>query len=131
MTFMRFRYILKKNIPKGKVGMKSRLPINKRWIAVDGQGRICICEVHIEQTSNKTLYPPDGVKSVFKVKREKTPGGEDFEAVILIDNHEPFGFHVHSRLPEQNDFRETIHVSSWQEAWIEFEEKIEEILNET
>jgi hypothetical protein len=111
--------------------MGPRLPIKKRWISTDKLGRTCIVEVDIEQTTNKSLYPPHGVKSVFKVKREKKPGVEDFEAVILIDNHEPFGFHEHPKLPAEHDYRKSIHISDWQDAWLEFEKRIEEILNET
>ncbi len=96
--------------------MASKLSINRRWVSADKCGRTCVVEVDVQQTTNKSLYPPDGVKSVFKVKREKTPGAEDFEVVILIDNHE---------------CRESIHVSNWQEAWHEFEKRIEGILNET
>lgn len=116
-------------IPNKELGMGSRLPITKRWICTDKLGRTCVVEVNIEQTTNTTLYP-DGIKSVFKIKREKTAGDEDFEAVVLIDNHEPFGFHEHPKLPEKHDFRRSIHVSTWQEAWREFEKRIEEILNE-
>lgn len=111
--------------------MGPRLPINKRWVSIDKCGRTCVVEVDVEQTTNKSLYPPDGVKSVFKVKRERTPGSEDFEAIILIDNHVPFGFHEHPKLPEKHEYRESIHVSNWQEAWHEFEKRIEGILNET
>lgn len=108
-----------------------RLPIKKRWIFTDKLGRTCIAEVSIQRTSNKSLYPPDGVKSVFIVKRERTIGSDNFEAIVLIDNHEPFGFHQHSKLPEKHEYRQAIHALRWQDAWHEFEKLIEEILNES
>lgn len=110
--------------------MAPKLPIYKRWISTDKLGRICVVEVKIEQTTKISLYPPDGVKSVFKIKREWHRGAEDFEVVVLIDNNEPFGFHEHPQLPNEHDYRRTIHASNWQDAWHEFEKRIEEILNE-
>lgn len=111
--------------------MAPRLPIKKRWIGTDKSGRTCVIEVSVEQTTRTSLYPPDGIKSVFKIKREGTPGAEDFEVVVLIDNHEPFGFHEHPKLPVKHSYRKSIHVSDWKSAWIEFEKRIEEILNES
>jgi hypothetical protein len=90
-----------------------------------------VIEVNVESTLNRSLYPPDGVKSVFTIKREKNPGTEEFELVLLIDNHAPFGFHEHPKLPDKHDYTRTIHISSWQDAWFEFEKRIEDVLNET
>ncbi len=65
------------------------------------------------------------------VRREKTPGEEDYEIVLLIDNHDPYGFHEHPKLPEKHEVRKSIHVWTWQDAWMEFEDRLEGILNET
>ncbi len=111
--------------------MGFRFPIIKKWISTDKRGRTCVIAVNIELTCNRSLYPPDGVKSVFTIKREKYPGTEDFELVLLIDNHAPFGFHEHPRLPVEHDFRRILHITTWQEAWNEFENRIEDVLNET
>ncbi len=111
--------------------MSPKFPIHKIWVEIDATGRTCIVEIKVEQTNNKATYPPDGIKSVFIVKRENRPGGEDFEAVLLIDNHAPFGFHEHPKLPSDHEFRETVHASSWVDAWDIFEKRIEELLDET
>lgn len=112
------------------LGMGAKLPICKKWISTDAAGRTCIVEIQIERTSNLELYPPDGVKSIFTIRREKRPGCEDFELVILIDNHAPFGFHEHPRLPNVHNYRRTIHTIRWQDAWLEFEKRLQEILDE-
>lgn len=111
--------------------MNPKLPIKRRWIEVDKKGRSCVVDISIEKTADKMMYPPNGIKSVFKVMREKNVGSEDYEIVYLIDNHEPYGFHEHPKLPEDHGVRKTVHASSWDEAWEIFDKKIEEILDET
>lgn len=111
--------------------MAPHLPIKKRWISTDKAGRTCVIEVSVEQTRDITFYPPFGLKCVFKMLRERSMGHEDFEIVLLIDNHEPFGFHVHKDLPGRRDLREALPISDWQEAWSEFEKRMTEIRDET
>ncbi len=110
--------------------MNPKLPIKRRWIEVDKLGRSCIVDISIDQTADHKMYPPNGIKSVFKVMREKNVGTEYFEIVYLIDNHEPYGFHEHPKLPADHDIRKMVHASSWYEAWEIFDKKIEEILDE-
>jgi len=110
--------------------MAPTLPIILQWIETDQSGRKCVVSVKIEQTNDRDFYPPDGIKSVFMVKREKRMGEENFETIILIDNHAPFGFHEHPNLPDESKVRQSIHVSNWQEAWFSFEIKMKELLDE-
>ena len=35
---------------------------------------------------------------------------------VLLDNHEPFGFHLHTRLPEDPDFRVSLDIEDYPEA---------------
>ena len=35
---------------------------------------------------------------------------------LLLDNHEPFGYHLHTRLPEDKKFRESVEVSGYEDA---------------
>lgn len=35
---------------------------------------------------------------------------------VLLDNHEPFGFHLHTRLPEDPDFRVSLDIEDYEEA---------------
>lgn len=36
--------------------------------------------------------------------------------ILLLDNHEPFGFHLHTRLPDEPDFRESLDIEDYNEA---------------
>ncbi len=110
--------------------MNPNLPIHRQRLTTDRQGRICKIEVSIEQTADSNMYPPNGLKCVFKVLREKIKGDEEFEIVLLIDNHKPFGFHNHPKLPLVHDVRGVIHASSWDEAWHIFDKKVKELLDE-
>lgn len=35
---------------------------------------------------------------------------------VLLDNHEPFGFHLHTRLPDDPDFRVSLDIVDYSEA---------------
>jgi len=35
---------------------------------------------------------------------------------VLLDNHEPFGFHLHARLPDDPDFRVSLAITDYEEA---------------
>jgi hypothetical protein len=104
---------------------KPNLPIRRRRIALDRKGALCRIEVDITQTRNFAKYHPDGIKAVFKVIRETSEG--EFEEVVLIDNHEPLGFHNHDGLPDNHDSREILCASDYQEAWAIFDKKIKEL----
>ena len=83
-----------------------------------------------KKLADPKIYKPDGKKCVFRFIREQNVDGEDFEIVFLIDNHEPFGFHEHPKLPEEHDVREIIHASEWSQAWDIFDARTRELLNE-
>jgi hypothetical protein len=36
--------------------------------------------------------------------------------ILLLDNHEPFGFHIHTKMPEDSKFRAPLYVQSYQQA---------------
>ena len=104
-------------------GKKPHLPIKKTWVA-GSHGDVFIVDVSVNQTTDKSKYPPDGVKSVFKVFRLSENGEK--ELVLLIDNHKPFGFHEHPDLPSKKP-RRAIRAENWQEAWDIFEKMMKEI----
>jgi hypothetical protein len=35
---------------------------------------------------------------------------------VLLDNHEPFGFHLHARLPDDPEFRVSLDIEDYEEA---------------
>ena len=69
------------------------------------EARIKIFEV------SKSLKFPDGIKvqCVLIDMKNKIP-------VLLLDNHEPFGYHLHTRLPGDKDFRILLSIKSYTEA---------------
>jgi hypothetical protein len=104
---------------------KPRLPIKRNWKATGKDGETYIVDVSVVQTADTSKYPPDGIKSVYRFFKLNDDGAK--ELVILIDNHEPDGFHEHPSLPEQEP-RKGIHTDNWQDAWGVFEERMEELL---
>lgn len=109
--------------------MKSpQLPINLEWRKFDKKGNSFLVRVEVIQTNQKERYPPDGIKAVFKVFKMAQDEGN--RLICLIDNHEPFGFHEHDRLPFEHDSRTILHVKNWQEAWSIFDQKLKEIFYE-
>jgi hypothetical protein len=47
---------------------------------------------------------------------------------LLIDNHEPFGFHVHAELPKDKNARKLLAIKDYQEALNEFWHLIKDII---
>ena len=50
-------------------------------------------------------------------------------ARLLVDNHEPFGFHLHTRLPEDHSVREILPTTDYNEALQIFLKEVERIVN--
>lgn len=68
----------------------------------------------------KTKKFPDGIKSKFRLIHISSN-----TLVILIDNHEPFGFHEHT-----SKVRQKLMISSWEDALDYFLSKVQELENE-
>lgn len=78
---------------------------------------------------------------VLAVKRsEKYPGGikakfvlldthQDL-ALLLVDNHEPYGFHMHTRLPKEPQHRERLGITEHGEALQIFFREAERIVRD-
>lgn len=71
---------------------------------------------------SKSRKFPDGIKAKFLLQNE------DGTTRLLIDNHEPFGFHMHSGLPDQHDVRERLDVNNYQEAMEFFFREVRRII---
>lgn len=50
-------------------------------------------------------------------------------ARLLVDNHEPFGFHMHTRLPEDHSTREVLPTTDYNEALQIFLQEVERIVS--
>lgn len=110
--------------------MGIKLPFIYQYKLYDLSGKESVVDISIIPTLDLRKYPPDGVKCVFKFFKEEMIGTGRYELLLLIDNHEPFGFHMHDRLPEVHDSRIKLPVGSWQEAWLIFDKVVKELLNE-
>lgn len=97
----------------------SRVILDKRQAFLDGKF-IALIKVYEVEKSDK--YPL-GIKSKFIL----IDSAENYP-VLLIDNHEPYGFHIHSALPENKNFRERLYIEYYEEALSIFENKVMEII---
>jgi hypothetical protein len=74
-----------------------------------------------------SLKFPNGIKARFVLLDLRNK-----KACLLIDNHEPFGFHVHDKLPTDQNSRRRLETTDHWEALAEFLKMAEEIAkNET
>jgi hypothetical protein len=66
---------------------------------------------------------PEGVKVRFILidEERKLPR-------LLVDNHAPFGFHMHTQLPDDKDVRIKLPVGTHEEALQEFLKEVERII---
>jgi hypothetical protein len=85
----------------------SSLLKDETFLFKDGlfEARIKIFEV------SRSLKFPDGLKvqCVLIDMKNKIPR-------LLLDNHEPYGYHLHSKLPHDKKFRISLSFTSYQDA---------------
>jgi len=103
------------------------LPVIRSYFAEDQRSQLYRIEINVHQNDNLDQYP-QGVKSTFRMLKVNSENGD--QLVVLVDNHKPFGFHYHDKLPDNIKSRVHIYTDSWQEAWTKFQEICKEILNE-
>ena len=105
------------------------IDIEKSSICSNSSGQQFKLEIYIKDHGDSEKYP-EGVKAIFRLTKLNMDevGKGVSELMILIDNHAPFGFHSHDKLPEDHDFRTPLHMSDWKEAWGIFQEKCREVL---
>jgi hypothetical protein len=101
------------------MNMKASLLIHREQVLNDGK-YVMIIKVYEVRKSKKF---PDGIKAKFLL--------QDAEAGtprLLVDNHQPFGFHIHSKLPHDPDHREILDVKDHEEALAFFLDEVERIM---
>lgn len=49
---------------------------------------------------------------------------------LIVDNHAPFGFHMHTELPENKDVRVQLPVKTYEDALEEFLQEVERIVKD-
>ena len=79
-------------------------------------------ELKVYETGVSKKYP-EGIKVRFTLVDvlEKVPR-------LLVDNHAPFGFHVHTELPKNKGSRQTLEAKDYLVALDEFWRLVKEIL---
>lgn len=67
---------------------------------------------------------PQGIKAKFLLLNIAAG-----HARLLLDNHEPFGFHMHTKLPGDKEYRVPLMVTDYLEAYKLFMDEVERILS--
>ncbi|MEK6627689.1 MAG: hypothetical protein AABY53_03615 [Bdellovibrionota bacterium] len=80
-------------------------------------------ELKVFEVSLNQKYP-EGVKARFILidVLNKVPR-------LIVDNHAPFGFHVHANLPKEKNKRLRLETSNYLEALLKFWDLVKEILS--
>lgn len=73
----------------------------------------------------KSLKFPDGYKVRCALVERETG-----ILRMLLDNHEPFGYHLHTKLPEDKNFRVSVDVTNYTEAVRLFFKETRKVNNE-
>jgi hypothetical protein len=100
-----------------KMGL-DMLPVIFDYIFTGKDGREYLAEIDVFETTNIAIFP-SGISGTFRLFR--ISGDGEKELIYLIDNHAPYDFHEHDKLPNNHDSRKTIHATNWQEAWTQFQ----------
>ena len=86
------------------------------------RGRYRVIATVIQAEGNKKF--PEGVKAKFVLIDL-----EQNKPRLLIDNHAPFGFHLHTALPHDKGSRLALDVKDFNEAYEEFLKEVERVVN--
>jgi hypothetical protein len=86
------------------------------------QGRFVMEIKAIEVPTSRKF--PNGIKLkciLIDMERKKP--------ILLLDNHDPFGFHLHTRLPDDPDFRVSLDVEDYNEAIRTFFAEVRKVIS--
>lgn len=98
--------------------MKAKILIEQHRVIQPGK---YVAHVVVYEVSKSKKFP-QGIKAKYLL--------QDIEQGfprLLIDNHEPYGFHMHTRLPEDKKHREKLSVQDHQRALDIFFNEVERI----
>jgi hypothetical protein len=99
--------------------MKATLLIHREQVLRDGK-YVMVVKVYQVERSKKF---PAGIKAKFLLQNAQVGSPR-----LLIDNHEPYGFHMHTKMPHDHAHLETLDVKDHQAALDFFLEEVERIL---
>lgn len=100
------------------------LPVIKDYAFTGIDGTEYLVDIQVYETENVVMFP-EGISGTFRLFKIYESGEKML--IYLIDNHAPYGFHEHYKLPDYHNSRVTIHVKGWQEAWEKFQAKCREM----
>ena len=75
--------------------MKASVLVHQEQVLLDGKYVMTVVVYSVE----KSKKFPDGIKAKFLLQ-----DAEEGSAKLLIDNHQPYGFHMHTRMPRSKDW---------------------------
>jgi len=93
--------------------------IHREYVVHDGKYLVVI---RVYKVENSKKFP-GGTKAKFLLQH--CEGGF---VRLLVDNHEPYGFHMHTRLPEDHEHREILEVKDHEAALDYFLNEVERII---
>lgn len=99
-------------------GTKSRIII-KSAFAIDDHYKVILYVIEVPENPSF----PSGIKAKFALIHT-----EGNYIRLLVDNHEPFGFHIHTQLPADKNVRIQLLVSDYKEALKLFRQEVERII---
>ena len=94
----------------------SKLILSKYLVIVPDKFAI---SVKVFEVSGDVMRP-EGVKTSFVLLDLETNA-----PTLLVDNHAPFGFHMHTGLPNNKHIRVKLEVTTYQEAYEAFMVEVE------
>lgn len=101
--------------------MASRTLIDRRQVFLGGR---YVAHIKVYEVKKSKKFP-DGIKARYVlVNADKgTPR-------LLVDNHEPYGYHMHTRLPSDKSHRVKLDVNQYLEALVIFLDEAKRILKD-
>jgi len=100
--------------------MKAKVLIDRRLVF--GRTNRYVADIKVFGVPISEKFP-EGIKARF-ILLDTVDGS----ARLLIDNHEPYGFHIHRRLPREPKHRESMKVADHNEALQQFLAEVERIV---
>lgn len=99
--------------------MKAILILHQQEVLLAGKYMVILKVYEV----GKSKAFPDGIKAKFILKNI-----EEGNARLLVDNHQPYGFHMHTRLPHDRHHRELLDTRDYKVALDIFMNEVRRII---
>lgn len=98
---------------------KARLIQNQSLVLKDG---LFVVEVKVYEVTKSKKFP-EGVKVKCVLVDTET-----LKSRLLLDNHAPFGYHLHTKLPQDANFRLPLDIANYEDAIKIFFEEVKKVI---